>query len=105
MSEVNPNAHVDAAAIVYGTNEHGKPVQDTVAITRVVQMENLKPWWQSIGVWGGVIAILAPIASVFGYVIDVEMQKTLAEWIVTAVSLVGGALALYGRIIATKKLK
>lgn len=59
----------------------------------------------SKAVWGGIIAVLAGAAGIFGYTVspeDVESVTTLVTGIGAAV---GGLLAVYGRIRATKVIK
>ena len=61
-----------------------------------------KPWYKSKTIWGSIVAVLALAAGAFGYEVGPEAQ----EEIVTAViGVVGGALAIYGRIKAVDKVK
>lgn len=61
-----------------------------------------KPWWQSKAIWGGILAIGAAVAGGFGYTVDAGTQAETQETIVGIVSAVGGLLAIYGRIKASK---
>lgn len=68
-----------------------------------------KPWWQSVGVWGSVVTIMASVAGLLGYSITPEDQLVIvsglnkAAMIVTeTVAFVGGLAALWGRIRASK---
>ena len=63
-----------------------------------------KPATQSAGVWGGVIAVLAGIAGLFGYSISEADQTTLSQGITGALAFAGGILAIWGRIRATKTI-
>lgn len=65
----------------------------------------VKPWWASKGVWGGLIAVGAGIAGAFGYVVSPEDQAMVVDAIVALVGIGGGALAVYGRIRASKQVK
>jgi hypothetical protein len=61
-----------------------------------------KPWYASSGVWGGILAVVAPL-------IGVLLHKTVSSADITAVSdalaaiggAVGGLIAVYGRVNAT----
>lgn len=64
-----------------------------------------KPWWQSKTVWGGAIALAAGVAGAFGLSIGPDEQEALASAIVGVASGVGGLLAIYGRIKASKAIK
>jgi len=55
--------------------------------------------------WGGLGAVVAGVAAVAGYVISPEDLKTIGELVTGIVSAVGGLLAIYGRITATKLIK
>lgn len=59
-----------------------------------------KAWWQSRAVIGGLVAV---IAGVFGLA-DTE-TKQLADLVDNGFALVGGLLAIYGRVQATKAIK
>jgi len=63
---------------------------------------NEKEWYLSKSVWGAVIAIAAGIAAAFGYDVDSASQEQIA---IQVTAIVGGGLALYGRIKSTTKIK
>lgn len=67
-------------------------------------MEGLKGMFKSKTVWGGAIAALAGVLGIFGYQLEAADQATLAEAISNGAALVGGLLAIYGRVKATKKI-
>jgi hypothetical protein len=67
-------------------------------------MDDTKPWYLSRGVIGSVVAIAAGAAAVFNYQIDASLQAGITEEILGIGSLVGGALALWGRIRASRKI-
>lgn len=83
------------------------PVANAVLdeITPVVKhLTNNEPWYQSRVTWGAIIAVSGPVLSLVGVSADV-IDPDLAVSISTAtVSLVGGALTLYGRWRARKPL-
>ena len=63
-----------------------------------------KAWWQSKGVWGGVIAMLCGIANGFGIEIGLDDQMVLSETVVTMIGGLGGLLAIYGRVKAKSSI-
>jgi len=68
-------------------------------------MQDVKPWYQSKTIIGAVITVLALVAGVFGYGIGAEDQAALADYAVTLGGVVGGLLAIYGRVKASKDIK
>ena len=67
-------------------------------------LEDIKGFFQSKTVWGALIAIAPPVASLFGYDIgkdDVAGFQTHLDSIITAV---GALIAMYGRVTATTKI-
>lgn len=67
-------------------------------------MNESKSLFASKGVMGGVVAALAGVVGVFGYTITPEDQAALITLIPSIVAIVGGIVAMYGRIKATKKI-
>ena len=66
-------------------------------------MESLgKPWYESRAVWGGVVAALAGVAALFGLQLD---EPALVEALTAVGGLVGGALAIYGRVKADAPIR
>lgn len=63
-----------------------------------------KTLFASKTVWGGIVALLAGIAGIFGYSIQTEDQIAAIEVGTALASAVGGGIAIYGRIKATKKI-
>lgn len=72
-------------------------------------MKETKPAYLSRGVIGGVVAVGAVVAGLFGYEVDADTQAVVVDQgvaIATAVAtVVGGVLAIWGRIKATKRIK
>ena len=64
-----------------------------------------KPALKSRAVIGGVIAVGAGIAGLFGIDIDAQTQSSLAMTAVDVASAVGGLLAIWGRLKATHVVK
>lgn len=65
-------------------------------------MDGIKQWYQSKAVWGGVIAIVASLVQLMGYRISDDLQGDLADQAVTLAGVVGGLVAIWGRIAATR---
>jgi hypothetical protein len=75
-------------------------------------MDSTKPWWQSIAVWGGVIAIAAQGYSLAtGHVVSPDDQAALANtavqvggWVSSGVTIAGALAGIWGRLRATTTL-
>lgn len=74
-------------------------------------MNETKSILASKGVWGGVIAVLAGAAGFFGYALAPSDATALAEHAESAynagvaiVGAVGGLIAIWGRVSASKKI-
>lgn len=67
-------------------------------------MTDTKTLLRSRAVWGAAIAIAAGLAGVFGWTVDEASQAATLELVEGAAALVGGALALWGRVRATKRI-
>lgn len=65
-------------------------------------MLEMKPWYQSKTVWGALIAIAAPLLGRSGLELGGAEQAEIADALTTLAGTVGGLLALYGRLTATK---
>jgi hypothetical protein len=65
-------------------------------------MLDVKPWYQSKTVWGALIAIAAPLLGRAGLEVGGAEQAEIADALTTLACTVGGLLALYGRLTATK---
>jgi hypothetical protein len=55
-------------------------------------------------VWGGVLALVPAIVSGFGYAISGADAAQLQSLVPELVSAVGGIIAIFGRIVATKQV-
>lgn len=63
-------------------------------------MNGTKAWYASRGVWGGVVGVLAGVVTLAGIDLNATIQAELTDIAVGAGELVGGVLAIYGRIKA-----
>lgn len=67
-------------------------------------MNNFKGVLSSKGVWGGLVVVLSVLLGMFGYTIGLEDQQALTDAVSQIGAMVGGLLAIYGRIKATKRI-
>ncbi len=67
-------------------------------------LTDAKSVWASKGVWGGAIAVLAALAGLLGYAITPEQQAEIVETGALIASGIGGLVALWGRIAATRRI-
>lgn len=67
-------------------------------------MEQYKGALSSKAVWGGIIAILASVAAIWGFKVSPDDQARLADIAIAIASGVGGIMAIWGRVTATKKI-
>lgn len=67
-------------------------------------MSDVKSWIFSKGVWGSVIAILGVVLPLFGFHFGVDESTLLGQYIDSIIAALGGLLALYGRVTATKMI-
>jgi hypothetical protein len=63
-------------------------------------MYGTKTWYQSTGVWGGVIAVLSPALAWFGYTLTADDAQALSEATTQIALLVGGATSAIGGVIS-----
>jgi len=71
-------------------------------------MEDSKKWYQSMAVWGSVAVIASTGLAFAGYTVANDeltglIQPTLA-WVNEGVRLAGCWFALYGRVVASKRI-
>jgi hypothetical protein len=67
-------------------------------------MLDIKPWYASRSVWGGVVALLSALGGAFGFVVSPDAMTGLTEALVLLGTSAGSLFALYGRIVATKRI-
>jgi anti-sigma-K factor RskA len=67
--------------------------------------DDSKVWWQSKGMWGGIVAIVASvIAIVLHRTISDAQQAQIVDLIFSVVTALSGVLAVYGRASATQEV-
>ena len=67
-------------------------------------MDEYKGALASKAVWGGIIAILASVAAVWGIKIAPDEQARIVELVIAIASGIGGIMAIWGRVTATKMI-
>lgn len=67
-------------------------------------MTDYKSIFASKTVWAGIVVVLATLAQFFGYEINAADQASIVVILTQAATLIGGAVAIYGRVTATKKI-
>lgn len=61
-----------------------------------------KPWYASVGVWGGLVAIAAPlVGALFHVTISDADMASITDALTGIGTAIGGLLAVYGRVRAT----
>jgi len=61
-----------------------------------------KSWWQSKTIVAGLVTVLASLLGIFGITLD---QGLTVEVVMASITAVSGAYAIYGRIVADKKIR
>ena len=67
-------------------------------------MEKFKSIFASKGMWGGIITVPVAIAMFFGLNVAEGDEASLAGYVTTIVTAVGGVLSLWGRWSATEQV-
>ena len=67
-------------------------------------MPDTKSFLTSKTIWGGLLAIAAPAIGILGYTITPADQAAIVAVATSLASAVGGALTIWGRIKATKRI-
>lgn len=68
-------------------------------------MTDQKQWWMSKTVWGVIVMLISSALASTGIPLTPELQGTIVELIMQAITVGGGALAVYGRVTAKTSLK
>lgn len=65
-------------------------------------MNETKPWYTSITVWGGLLAVLSPAIRALGWEMDVQQT---ADALSSLGAVIGGAAAVWGRVRTTTLIR
>lgn len=68
-------------------------------------MDSTKPWYQSRTIWGALIAVFAPLFTISGFDLPAGLHGELADGLMTVAGGIGGLIALYGRLSATRAIR
>jgi hypothetical protein len=63
-----------------------------------------KPWYASTGVWGAVVTLAGSVLSLMKVQLDPQLLDDIRQWVLSLVTLVGGGVARWGRIRATRRI-
>lgn len=67
-----------------------------------------KTWWKSKTIWASLIVVVVALLSMLGKkeeaAVISEQSEGIADWVLQLVTLVAGAAAFYGRLVAKKVL-
>lgn len=64
-----------------------------------------KEWYLSKTVWGGIVAAVVGVLSMFGVGDIAGEQDTITELIMQTITVISGIVAVYGRITASRGVK
>ena len=64
-----------------------------------------KSWFQSKTIWGALMTVIAVVLGQLGISLDLAIQHQLIDLIMNGLTLLGSAIAIYGRLRATTLLK
>ena len=68
-------------------------------------MTESKEWYESEGMWGGIVTIIVAIAGILGYTVSPEDQHQLVIGLTALGTAIGGIISLHGRKTATKRIR
>lgn len=107
VAAVLPYNDLSEVAVDTAQNE----IVDQVAkkVEPIVQhLTNNEPWYQSRVTIGVILAVIGSVLGLWGYSFPAEIQSRVLETVVTLAPLiaplVGGAITLYGRWVATRPI-
>ena len=63
-----------------------------------------KPWYASAGVWGALVTLAGSVLALLKVELDPALLEDVRQWVLQLATLVGGAVALWGRIRASRKI-
>ena len=63
-----------------------------------------KPWYQSTGIWGGVVAVAASALAVIEHALAPDTVTLVQGHVLAVVAAVGGLVSIWGRWRATQRV-
>jgi len=64
----------------------------------------IKNWWESRTIIAGLVAIIASTLNLFGVELPLSEQLILADLAFELATVIAGVVAIWGRVVATKKI-
>lgn len=68
-------------------------------------MDDIKKWYQSRTVWGGIVALIAAISGLLGIQVDAATHEMLIVSLANGAGAIGAVVAIVGRLAAQKTLR
>ena len=68
-------------------------------------MDESKAWYASKTVWGGIVAVGAGVAGVFGFTVAPADQEQIVLAATGIAGIIGGLISIWGRVKASKSVK
>lgn len=68
-------------------------------------MDGSKAWYTSKTVWGGIVAVGAGVAGVFGFTVAPADQEQIVLAATGIAGIIGGLISIWGRVKASKAVK
>jgi 4-amino-4-deoxy-L-arabinose transferase-like glycosyltransferase len=63
-----------------------------------------KPWYASTGVWGALVTLASSLLALLKFELDPQLLDDVREWVLALATLIGGGVALWGRVRATRRI-
>lgn len=67
-------------------------------------MDDVKRWYQSKTIWGGLVALIAALAGLVGIELDAATGSALTVALSQAAAAIGAIVAIVGRLEAVKPI-
>jgi 4-amino-4-deoxy-L-arabinose transferase-like glycosyltransferase len=86
--------------------DHAQAV-DNASVASVANETSTAPpkaWYASTGVWGGLVTLVGSVLALMKVQLDPQLLDEVRQWVLSLVTLIGGAIALWGRIRATRRI-
>jgi hypothetical protein len=67
-------------------------------------MTDIKPWWQSKTLWGGIVTLGSAALGLAGLDLGDADREALIELLTSLGAAIGGVIAIFGRITAKNRI-
>jgi len=67
-------------------------------------MTDIKPWWQSKTLWGAIVTIGSAALGLAGLELGETDREALIELLTSLGAVIGGVIAIFGRITARSRI-